>query len=145
MREYGQILSAIWRDREFRKMPTDPQWLYLALVTQPDISSCGVLTLAERRWAGYAEDQTPGKIGGALIVLESARFVVLDQATGELLVRSFIKHDKGYRNKKRVPAIVAAIRAVDSEHLLDVIAQEMAILDMPDDVRECLLDALSPG
>ncbi|GAB3304086.1 hypothetical protein EK0264_03610 [Epidermidibacterium keratini] len=139
-RAYGSISSLIWRDGDFTSLPIEAQWLYFALVTQPDISSAGVLTLAERRWAGYTSNpqQHPDDIMTALEVLADKRFVGVDVSTSEVLVRSFIRHDGGYQNTKRHKAIAAAIRSVASPMLLAIIQREIANLDMENKVRDTL-------
>ena len=129
-REYGNVQSLIWRDPEFRRLNTADQWAYLMLTTQPDISSCGVLTVAASRWARYSQDMTEKAVAASLRRLEahSQRYVVIDVDTDELLVRSFVRHDKGYTNIKRLPAITAAAEAIESPILRGSLNLEMANL-----------------
>ena len=147
-REYGNVQSAIWRDREFRLLTAFAQHTYVMLATQPDISSCGVLALTETRWARYASDSSAAAVTAALdsLARHPQRYVVIDEDTGELLVRSFVKHDKGYGNAKRLPAIKAAAGAVESPILRGQINIEMGNLGVDIHLRNSLspaeLDAL---
>lgn len=124
-RDYAQIVTAIWRNAEFKALDEGPQRLYLLLTTQSDISAAGVLALRVRRWADMAANSTPDRIMQALKTLEEGRFVVVDHDTEELLIRSFIKWDKGYRNSKRRPAIARALDDVASAVIFMTITAEL--------------------
>ena len=56
--EYGKIYKRIWGDKDFKALPGSQQLLYVKLLSQPDISMAGVLTLASTRWAGQTADAT---------------------------------------------------------------------------------------
>lgn len=124
-RNYAQIVTAIWRNHEFRALDEVPQRLYLLLATQPDISAAGVLALRVRRWADMASNSTPDGIFQALKILEEDRFIVVDGGTEELLVRSFIRWDGGYKNSKRRPAIFRALDEVASDSIISKIRSEL--------------------
>lgn len=93
MRSYGKLWTAIWRDSDFTSLPRDVQRVYLILISQPDVSLCGVLPYAPRRWAGFAQDSTVKDIQAACRRLENDRYIVIDEATEEVVIRSFVKHD----------------------------------------------------
>lgn len=130
-RQYAQITTAIWRNEGFTALPHDEQWLYLLLNTQPDISAAGVLTLAVKRWSGRSANMTPAMINRLLDNLAAKRFLILDRDLDEVLVRSFIRWDRGYANPKRQPSIRDAIDAVESPAILAAIAGELGRLGMP--------------
>jgi hypothetical protein len=130
-RSYANIITAIWRDADFRALSGEAQRTYLMLVTQPDISAAGTLDLTVRRWAAMASDTKPDDISRTLVVLADARFVVVDEDTEELLVRSFVRHDNGYRNSKRRPAILEAARDARSPLLRQALADEFGRLGLP--------------
>lgn len=123
-RSYARIITAIWRNKEFRALRGASQRVYLLLVTQPDISAAGTLPLTVRRWADLADDTTPQDIVTAVEDLEAKRFIATDRVTEELLVRSFVKWDGGYGNRKRRPVIRDAGLAVASVRLRQVLALE---------------------
>lgn len=135
-RNYAQIMTAIWRNAEFRALAEREQRTYLLLVTQPDISAAGVLALRLRRWADMAADSTPDGLVYALKVLESGRFIVVDWDAEELLVRSFIRWDGGFGNPKRRPVIIRSASEVDSA----VIRKHLAV-----EFQRCGIAALPGG
>ena len=114
-RDYARIMTAIWRNKEFRALDEAPQRGYLLLVTQPDISAAGVLALRLRRWADMSTNSTVEGLAQVLKVLETGRFIVVDRDAEELLIRSFIRWDGGFNNPKRTPAIIGAAAEVESE------------------------------
>lgn len=142
-RSYARIMTAIWRNREFRALPSSPQRTYLLLVTQPDITAVGLLPLTVRRWADMAADTTTADLERDLRMLESGRFVAVDRDTEELLVRSFVKWDGGYNNRKRVPVIEAAAKEVSSEVLTRTLGLEFTRLGLPVPVWQGPTDGLS--
>lgn len=130
-RAYAQIVTAIWRDDDFTALPHDEQWMYLLLNTQPDISAAGVLTLAVTRWAKRSPTMKPERINELLDRLAARRFVAIDRDTDEVLVRTFIRWDRGYGNPKRQPAIRDAINAVESAEILAALAIEVDRVALP--------------
>ncbi len=122
-RDYARIMTAIWRNVEFRGLTEQQQRAYLFLVTQPDISAAGVLPLRVRRWADAASSSTPDGLAQLFKELESGRFIVVDWDAEELLIRSFIRWDGGFNNPKRRPVIIRAAEDVESS----VIAQHIAM------------------
>lgn len=45
-RTFGKIECSAWRDPDWLSLPADAQWCYGLLVSQPEITSAGVLPLA---------------------------------------------------------------------------------------------------
>ncbi len=132
MRNYAQVSTTIWQPgSEFRSLSADAQRVYLLLISQPDISAVGLLPLTVRRWASLAANTTATDLSAPLSELESARYVVIDRDTEELLVRSFVKWDNGYGNPKRRPVIVRAAQAVASMTIRWAIAEEFRRLGLP--------------
>lgn len=150
MRHYAQLATSIWRPGdEFSQLSVTAQWVYIMLISQPDISAAGVLPLALKRWSARAKDCSPELIMGALRELAEHRFVVFDENTEEVLVRTFVKWDNGYRNSKRRPVILRAAEQVESLVLRRVLAGELARLglrvDGLDTSDDGASDALSDG
>ncbi len=130
-RNYAQIFTAIWRDPDFIALRESTQRAYLMLVTQPGISAAGVLPLTLRRWAKLAEDSTIASLRPDLVLLHRAGMIVVDEDTEELLVRSFVRHDNGYKNPRRQPSIREAANEVESARLRRVLADELTRLGCP--------------
>jgi len=123
-RDYARIMTAIWKNKEFRALTEQQQRGYLFLVTQPDISAAGVLPLRVRRWADAASSSTPESLAQILKELEVGRFIYVDWDAEELLIRSFIRWDGGFNNPKRRPVIIRAAEEVESEAIAHHIATE---------------------
>jgi hypothetical protein len=129
-RDYANIFTAIWREPDWKALPSRAQRTYFMLVTQPDISAAGTLDLTAKRWAKLAADTTVVTIRADLEVLAAARFVFVDEDTEELLVRTFVKHDKGYGNSKRRGAIVDAAKGLESPQLRQILWVEFEKLSI---------------
>lgn len=124
-RNYGRISTSIWRDPDFLDLSPEARFTYTMLVTQPNVSPCGILELTERRWAralGYARET----LTKALDELTTRNYVVVDEDTEELLIRTFIKWDGGANNDLRRKAITEAAGAIASPSIAHAIAPELA-------------------
>lgn len=127
-REYGKWYTSAWGDGDFRSLGRAAQHLYMQLVTQPDLSMAGVLTIAPVRWAQQFGG-TESEVMDALATLTERRFVHVDQETQELLVRSYIRLDDGWRSPTTMKGIWSAMNAVLSPGLKSVLADEIRRID----------------
>lgn len=91
-RNYAQLLLTIWAKTEWRALPHTCQWLYELLISQEAINYAGVQPLTVRRWATLAADIDEAAIWLALKTLCQRRYLVVDEDTEEVLVRSFIRN-----------------------------------------------------
>lgn len=147
-RSYARVMTAIWRDKDFRGLSGVAQRVYLLLVTQADISAAGTLPLRVRRWADLAKDTTTAEIAAGLTELTETKFVVADKTTEELLVRSFVKWDGGSGNPKRRKVIEHAASEVVSSSIKRTLVVEFKALGLPTDAlsdtdADSLSDAVS--
>lgn len=115
-RRYAPVLCAIWDDDDFIALDPDAQRLYLLLLSQKRLSMVGVMPYAPRNWARGCKATTAVDIENALARLIDARFVVVDDDTDELLVRTMLKHDPPKGAKSRT-AMWRSLSTVDSESL----------------------------
>lgn len=127
-RRYGTTLTSIWRDPEFRSLRAGTQRIFMMLFSQHDVSPCGVLPLQPVRWARYAPDTTIGEIMDGLKVLEEGRYILIDEDTGEVAIRSLMKTDNVYNNPKRLPSIMHAIDQIFSDRLRAAMTAELRSL-----------------
>lgn len=118
MARYARLFSTVWSaDDDFRALTRDAQWTYMMLISQPDISHCGVLPLTERRWSTLATDTDADSVRAAVAELAAARFVHIDESTEELWVRSYMKHDGQYVSPNGLKAIQRAAAEILSKPL----------------------------
>jgi hypothetical protein len=92
-RDHARIYVSIWSNEDFRNLPTTAQNMWFTILSQPRLSYCGVLDYLPTRLARLAKDSTVPKVQRAIGVLENAKFAITDPDTGELLLRTFVRHD----------------------------------------------------
>ena len=151
-RSEARVLVDIWDDEDFLVLSPAAQRMFLFLISQRDLEHTGVIALRERRWAKGAAGLTAGDVVAALGELEHARFVVLDEDAEELLIRSFIRRDKVFRQPnvmrsatdrldeiKSLPIrrelLVELHRIVETESMSD------SALEIVEEMREALAKA----
>lgn len=127
-RAYAKLYRDIWTDHDFTALPAAVQYLYLFLLSQPNLNAAGVLPLTIRRWAATAGHVKPEHIETDLRELEKARYVVTDYDTEELLVRTFIRNDALWRIPNTLYAVVRDAEVTVSATLRTALAYELASL-----------------
>ncbi|WP_405699136.1 hypothetical protein OG209_05425 [Streptomyces sp. NBC_01383] len=124
-RGHGRILTSIWEDTDFLALDEPEQRLYLFLISQPNLNHAGLLDLTLRRWSRKARGLTVAELEKRIGVLEAARFVVVDDDTEELLIRSFVRNDGVWRMPKVMGAMVSGALEISSWRLRRVLLAEM--------------------
>ncbi len=99
-RTHGRIQAAIWSDGDFIAMRGTAQRMFMFLLSQPDLSHAGLLPMRVRRWATKAEDATPKGVRDELDYLAERDFVVVDEDTEEVLIRTMVRNDGVYKQPK---------------------------------------------
>jgi hypothetical protein len=126
-RQYAKLYLSVWApDSDFRKLTGDAQRLYFLLLSSPRLSSAGCCVVQPRRWALQATDTTAADIETALAELEARRYVLVDHDTEEVLIRSFIRHDRGFRNPFLRKSVENSIGLIESVALKTQAALELA-------------------
>lgn len=133
-RDHARIQTAIWRNREFRKLSRGAQHLYFTILSQPALSYCGVMDWWPNRLAALSEDADEQDIFDAIKELHETHFVYIDSNTSELLVRTYARHDGVLQRINMGKALGRAIEKVASMDLLDIIFNELGRLyrEQPD-------------
>jgi hypothetical protein len=111
------------------------QWVYFATLSHPQLSHTGVVGYAPGRYTRLAASLVPGgrpvalkAVEQAVAELEEARFVMVDQGTAELWVRSLVRRD----------GILSQPNMVKS-----MMREFSAILSAP--IRRAIVEALGEG
>lgn len=138
-RTEGRIYTMIWRDEDFLALAVPEQWLYFALLTQPDLSMCGVLPDAPGRWGTLSKGTKRQDVVRWRTALQEARFIVRDDRTEEVLLRTFVRRDDLLRAPNLVVSMARAFGAVHSQLLRDAIVEELAKV-FPEGILEGLLE-----
>lgn len=127
-RTHVRLLTSIRDDPDWCALTSVQQQVYLAIMLSEDMSWCGVAPLLPQRLVKFAADLTERKVRTAISGLASARFVVVDEATAEVLIRSYVRHDGILKQPNVTKAMVAAIGKVHSPTLRSVVIAELGRL-----------------
>jgi hypothetical protein len=126
--DFAPLLRSIWSDDDWRALPVDAQHVYLMLLSHPDRNSAGVLSLTMKKWTRLAADMSSERLRAALELLDDAGFVVLDDETEEILVRSFIRRATVYKHIRMFANALREVSEVESERLRSALGQELVRL-----------------
>ena len=136
-RKEARIFASIWRDTTFLERSAREQRMYFFLLSQPDLSFCGVISLRMRRWARSAADLTAAQVQEDLEGLaqtgppgeaetEGERpLIVVDEDTEEVLLRSFIRRDRVWKSPNLLKSAREAATLVESPKILKEILEEL--------------------
>lgn len=127
-RDHARLLVSIWEDADWTSLDTASQTVYSALISSPDLSWCGIAPLLPQRIARGARDLTERKVRVAFTELTKRRFLVIDEETAEILVRSYVRHDGILKQPNVTKALVRALDRVHSDALAEAVKVELARL-----------------
>ena len=145
-RAFGKTFTSIWCDADWLRLSTDAQWLYQYLLSQPDISTCGVMPLMPQRWSKGSCDMSLERVTTAAKELAAQRFVVIDGETFEVLIRSYIRHDvTSLKNWKMLKGAVRATLRVRSAKLRRALLAECHRLDPLPEGTAAIIAELADG
>lgn len=125
-RDHARIYCSIWSDPEFRNLTATAQGMYFTLVSQPRLSYCGVLDYLPSRIAKLSKKATVRSVNATVAVLETEGFVVRDDDAGELLIRSFVRHDGLLDSPNMTKAMVTAFETVLSDRIQASLVAELS-------------------
>lgn len=126
--DFAQLHRSRWSDTDWRALTPDAQWAYDMLLSHPDRNPAGLLPLTKKKWTKLAAGLTLQRLDAALAELDAAAFIVVDEDTQELLVRSFIRVAKIYKHIRLFANALQAISEVESDRLKSAIGQELVRL-----------------
>lgn len=132
-RDHARIYCSIWGDGDWRALPQVAQWLYMLAFSQLDLSNAGVVAYRPNAWARYSEGMTAAGIKRAARTLEEHGYVVIDEDTSEMLVRTFIKHDRVLRQPMVAINMARAARLIVSEKVRQAFDETLVQLRDDDD------------
>jgi hypothetical protein len=127
-RDHARVKTSIWRDPEFLALKVDEQHAYLMLMSNDGLSYCGVVDYIPSRFEHLAADMSARKFTKAVNGLIAARFILLDERTQELLLRTYVRHDGVLDRVNMGKATGTAFEAVVSRLIKRAIGVELARL-----------------
>ncbi|MEU8920395.1 hypothetical protein AB0D10_05565 [Kitasatospora sp. NPDC048545] len=143
-RGHGRVLTRIWDDPDFTALPGEIQRLYLFLISQPNLNHAGLLPLTLKRWSSRAHGLSPAVLREQLAVLSARRFVVVDEDTEELLVRSFVRNDGVWKQPQVMGAMVSGALEITSRPLRAALLAEVERIPLDELSDEPGRKGLSP-
>ncbi|WP_333810774.1 hypothetical protein [Timonella senegalensis] len=124
-REYAKVKAGIWQDDDFRALPIHAQHLYFVILTDPELSYCGVTDWRPKRILPRAAGWDMETLEAAAAILVDRRLLVVDVDTEEVLVKSFLRHDGVMMHNKLCVSAMNSYAAVASNLLRGVIVHEL--------------------
>lgn len=141
VRNEARILTSIWAEPDWTTLTYQAQWAYKMLLSQPNLGFAGIIATTRARWARNARGMTTKTITAALRELEQAHFIVVDDDTEEVLVRTFIRNDDVWKQPKLLRIAIREALSCGSLRIQETIANELAkcepveLSDKPTSVR----------
>lgn len=128
MRDFAQIKLSIWNDDDFRDLTPRAQHLYFMMLSHPTLNYAGVGEWRPARFAAMCKGWTKAGVTQAALELVEAFFIVVDEATEEYLVRSFVRNDPLMKRGNMGVAMARAFSTVASTGIRGVIVSELNVL-----------------
>ena len=125
MRQYALIHRAILDDPSWRCLTRSQQNLYLLLLLKLSTNLCGVVDWRPKKRAVNASDMTVETIEADAVVLEKKLYIVRDEDTDEVLIRSFLRNDAPLKSSKTAIAVRSSYTDTASSKLRGVIVFEL--------------------
>lgn len=127
-RDHARFQTRVWKDRDWRGLTVAAQHMYWTLCAQPTLSYCGAMDWWPGRLATLAKDADEAAVFAAVKELLDADYVLLDAETNEILVRSYVRHDRVLERANMGKAMGRALEQVVSLDLHDAVIRELARL-----------------
>lgn len=143
-RTEARIFNTIWKDPYFVTLPALAQRLYMFLLSQDDLSYCGVMPLRRANWARKASDLEVAAVERDLKWLEGGPYptaypdgqsaptplLVVDYDTDEVLVRSLMRRDGIWKQPNLLKLARESAESVDSRRICGVLLAELKRLPL---------------
>ncbi len=131
-RDYAQIRQDMWADDNWRGLTAPAQWLYMLLISDPRLTYAGVTDWHPGRIAQRAKECTARDVLVAAAELSDGYFIVIDEDTEEVMIRSYLKHDPLMRNPRLAVTMAKDFGAVASNKIRAAIVWELQKLRKSD-------------
>jgi hypothetical protein len=143
-RTEARIFTSIWSDTDFLSLTPEAQRLYVFLLTQRELSYCGVMPLRVPRWAPKAAGLTVADVERDLKELEGSAypsanpgqgslfegalrrpFVITDPDTGEIFVRSLLRRDNAWKQPNLLKQAIDSSEEIESPRIRAALLTEV--------------------
>jgi hypothetical protein len=127
-REYARVKLSVWDDDDFRTLSPQAQHLYFVLLTSPKLDYCGVTDWRPGRIAALAGGWSIGDVETAAAELSARLYLVVDEETEEVLIRSFVRNDGLMDQPNMAVSMKTAHGGVASSALRQIVIHELVRL-----------------
>lgn len=124
-RDRASIRVDMWADDDWRDLTEGAQHLYMLILSHPTLNYSGVAEWRPGRLAAMTTGKSPEKVADDAAELEARHFIVVDEDTEEVLVRSFVKHDGLLKQPKLAVSMTKAFAGIASKKIRQVLAFEV--------------------
>jgi hypothetical protein len=143
-RTEARIFTSVWSDADFVSLPVSAQRLYFFLLSQRELSYCGVMALRPSRWMPKAAGLSVADIEHDLKELEGSAypsanpgqgrlfegalrrpFVITDTDTGEIFVRSLLRRDNAWKQPNLLKQAVDSSEEIESPRIRAALLAEV--------------------
>jgi len=124
-RDYAQIRQDMWSDDRWRGLTPMAQWLYMLLLSDPRLTYAGVTDWHPGKLSQRAKECTGRDVLIAAAELSDDHFIVIDEETEEVMIRSYLKHDPLMRNPRLAVTMAKDFGAVASNKIRAAIVWEL--------------------
>ena len=125
-KDHARMNLGIWGDDDWLDCTPRAQHLYFVLWNWPTLSYCGAGDWHPGRIASKAKTWTPAAVESAAAELSRDMFLLIDETTGEFLLRSWIKHDGLWKVPNMAVSMANARAELASRALRGVIVHEVS-------------------
>ena len=127
-RDHARVSLSVWADDDWRDLSPYAQHLYFVLLTQPTLSYAGVADWRPARIRALASQWTGVIFDRAARELARNLYIVVDEDTEEVMIRSFVRHDGLMKQRNMAVSMVRAYEATASKGIRGVFVHELARL-----------------
>lgn len=124
-RDYAQIRQDMWSDDRWRGLTPMAQWLYMLLLSDPRLSYAGVTDWHPGKLSQRAKECTARDVLIAAAELSDDHFLVIDEDTEEVMIRSYLRHDPLMRNPRLAVTMAKDFGVVGSNKIRAAIVWEL--------------------
>src|SRR5690606_6747999 len=127
-KEYGQLRHDIWRDDDWLNLTVPAQHLYMVLLSDPTLNYCGISSWHVGRLSQRSAENSPRDTLLAALELAERHFIVVDEETEEVLIRSYLRHDPILKNPRLAVTMSKEYGVIGSRKLRAALVFELTRL-----------------